>query len=230
MFSYRPAQDVRLAINEKLFRRVEEWEAFEDLADTLLPPHGGATPLELDTLRLRVACEDYRAARRWIHRGLGRRPVAFHLSCDNDTPLSYPEQKYPPFPGITLPRHLGASACRLRTMHLTGVCLSDDFADCLAADFLVLEDLRLEVCHYGFRRLASHSLRKLFIDRCSRECLASGVLSIAAPRIASLHINGHPPPLTAEGGMPDLVEASLAGRAGEAASSVSSGPCATRGA
>ncbi|RLM74584.1 hypothetical protein C2845_PM15G09040 [Panicum miliaceum] len=100
-------------------------------------------------------------------------------------------------------------------MHLSGLSLSGDFASCLAADFLVLEDLQLEDCAYDFRRLASRSLRKLFMDRCDSRHSANDVLAIAAPRLASLHINGYPPPVTAEGGMPSLVAASLTGPAGE---------------
>uniref|UniRef100_K3YDF6 FBD domain-containing protein n=1 Tax=Setaria italica TaxID=4555 RepID=K3YDF6_SETIT len=193
---------------------VEEWEAFEDLADRLLPP-GDAAPL--DALRLRgVSCVDFRAARRWIRRGLRRRPVAFHLTCDNDAPHALSEHGWPCFPGITLRSHAGAFACRLRTMRLSGVSLSDDFTDCLAADFVVLEHLHLEGCTYNFGRLASHSLRELFIDRCRREYhQVNDVLAIAAPRIAYHSINGHPPPVTAEGEMPALIAASLADPAGK---------------
>ncbi|CAL5067919.1 unnamed protein product [Urochloa decumbens] len=164
------AADVFRSSRERIRLSLAESEAFEDLADTLLPP----SPLDappLDAVRLRVSYMDFRSVgRRLARRGLARRPAAFHLCCDNDDDrYARSDDKFPYFPGLTLPRHLGAFASRLRTMRLAGLSLEDDFADCLAADFPVLEDLQLEGCDYGFRRLASRSLRKLSIDRCFRE-------------------------------------------------------------
>ncbi|CAL5031953.1 unnamed protein product [Urochloa decumbens] len=214
------AADVFRASRERIRLSLAESEAFEDLADTLLPP----SPLDappLDAVRLRVSCMDFRSVgRRLARRGLARRPAAFHLCCDNDDDRYARSDKFPYFPGLTLPRHLGAFASRLRTMRLAGLSLEDDFADCLAADFPVLEDLRLEGCDYGFRRLTSRSLRKLSIDRCFGEYNpASDALSIVSIDrcLASLRIvNCRPPPVTAAGGeMPDVVAASLTAPADE---------------
>ncbi|CAO2035121.1 unnamed protein product [Urochloa humidicola] len=211
------ATDILRARNEKVLLSLEESEAFEDLADRLLPPLAATDAAPLDALRLRISCLDFRSVgRRVARRGLARRPVEFHLTCDNDgVPYAGLNDKFPHFPGHTLPRHLGAFACRLRTMHLAGLSLHGNFADCLAKDFLVLEDLQLEGCDYGFQRLASQSLRKLCIDRCRRDYMANDVLAIASPRIASLRINCRQPPITVVGEMPDLVVASLRDPAGE---------------
>ncbi|CAL5067907.1 unnamed protein product [Urochloa decumbens] len=186
----RAAEDIVAATNEKIRLSVEESEAFEDLCERLLPLID-ATPPPLDTLRLRFSCTDFRSiGRRLARRGLARRPVEFHLSCDNDD----------------VPK----------TMRLAGLGLADDlFADCIAKDFPVLEDLRLEGCKYRFRRLTSQSLRKLSIDRCRRVYMPNDALAVAAPCIASLHINGDPPPVAVVGEMPGLVAASLREPTGE---------------
>ncbi|CAO2042361.1 unnamed protein product [Urochloa humidicola] len=205
-------EDTIRASNKRVRLSVEESETFEDVGDRLLPLLD-ATPPPLDALRLRVSCTDFSSTgRRFTRRGLARRPVEFHLSCDNDVGNARIDDKFPDFPGPTLPRHLGAFACRLRTMRLSGMGLADDFADCLAEDFPVLEDLRLEGCIYVFSRLASQSLRNLLIDeRCFHgyEYMDYDALAIAAPRIASLRIDSQPPPITVVGEMPDLVAASL---------------------
>ncbi|CAL5031969.1 unnamed protein product [Urochloa decumbens] len=208
---FRASEAIASGNDEKPRLSAEESEAFEDLCEKLLPLLD-ATPPPLDTLRLHVSCRDFRSiGRRLARRGLARRPVEFHLRCDCDNfdvPYDGFVDWYPSFPGLTLPRHLGAFACRLRTMRLSGLGLADDFADCLAKDFPVLEDLQLEGCKYEFRRLASRSLRKLFIDdSCFRGYIDNDVLAIAAPRIASLRIDARPPPVTVVGEMPDLVAA-----------------------
>ncbi|CAL5067904.1 unnamed protein product [Urochloa decumbens] len=207
---FRTSKAIASDNDEKRRLSAEESEAFEDLGDMLLPLLDAPPPL--DTLRLHVSFRDFRSTgRRFTRRGLARRPVEFHLRCDNyNDGVSYADIKdrFPYFPGLTLPRHLGAFACRLRTMRLAGLSLEDDFADCLAADFPVLEDLRLEGCMYCFRRLASQSLRTLVIDiSCFRGYIDNDVLAIAAPRIASLRIDARPPPVTVVCEMPDLVAA-----------------------
>ncbi|CAN6275751.1 unnamed protein product [Urochloa humidicola] len=217
-FRASEAIDVNLASAEKARISVEESEAFEDLGERLLPLLDAAPPL--DTVRLRVSCTGFRTAgRRLARRGLARRPVEFHLRCDNDcVPYADFDDSFPYFPGLTLPRHLGAFACRLTTMRLAGLSLGGDFAGCLAADFPVLEDLRLEGCKYDFRRLASRSLRKLFIDdSCLREYIHNDALAIAAPRLASLRIDCfRTPPVAVVGEMlEDLVAASLETPAGD---------------
>ncbi|CAL5067905.1 unnamed protein product [Urochloa decumbens] len=201
-FRASEAIDVHAAENERVRLSVKESEAFEDLGDRLLPLLD-APPPPLDALRLRVSYLDFSSTgRRFTRRGLARRPVEFHLSCDNDV-IRCPRtrsDRFPNFPGLTLPRHLGAFAYRLTTVRLAGLALDDDFADCLAKDFPVLEDLQLEGCS------------------CFRGYMPpNDVLAIGAPRVASLRIDCPPPapPVTVVGGMPDLVAASLRDPAGE---------------
>ncbi|TVU14419.1 hypothetical protein EJB05_37887, partial [Eragrostis curvula] len=192
---------------------------FDNLGDILTLLHQASQqPLPqppLDAFRLRVFCSDFRAARRWIWRALERSPAAFHLRCDNDDPLAYLREKWPSFPDLVLHRHGGAYMCRLRTVHLSGLTLSSDFVDKVTAS-PVLEELHLEDCRYEFCRLASRSLKKLFMNRCGPEYL-TGTLVLAVPRIVSLRINGRRSslPVTLEGEMPSLVTASLAHWAGD---------------
>ncbi|GJN27557.1 hypothetical protein PR202_gb15587 [Eleusine coracana subsp. coracana] len=106
-------------------------------------------------------------ARKWIHRGLERCPAEFDLCCYNDEPGACSNKKWPPFPIIILDpqSHPGVHTCRLRTLCLSGLHLSSDFVDRITDECPVLEDMHLEDCTYEYERLASHSLRKLFLDR-----------------------------------------------------------------
>ncbi|WVZ50021.1 hypothetical protein U9M48_001320 [Paspalum notatum var. saurae] len=137
------AEDRRLASEQQFRLMLQEWDALEDLADVLLPPQqeqqGHAAPPPLNAVRLRFAAGDFRAAYRWVRRALLRRPAAFHLRCDNDGPFSYNDDRYPVFPVLALTR-------RLRTMHLSGLNLVQDFADDVADECPVLEDLHLHDC------------------------------------------------------------------------------------
>ncbi|TVU14422.1 hypothetical protein EJB05_37890, partial [Eragrostis curvula] len=188
---------------------------FDNLADRLtLHQASPLPPPPLDAFRLRVFCGDFRAAGRWIWRALERSPAAFCLHCDNDDPLAYSSERSPCFPSLILHRHGGAYTCRLRTVSLSGMNLSSDFGDEVIAECPVLEELHLEDCWYEFCRLASLSLKKLFMNRCGPEYL-TGTLVLAIPRVVSLHIDGRPPPITSEGEMPSLVSASLTNTAGD---------------
>ncbi|KAJ1276675.1 hypothetical protein BS78_05G232700 [Paspalum vaginatum] len=202
--------DRRPAEHEKALKRLEERERFEDLADALLPY--AASPPPLYEFRLRVACQDFRAARRWVRRGLQRRPEALHLRCDNDAHLAFDGEQRPAFPGCTLWPFHAADSCtsRLRTLHLSGLRLSREFADLVSADAPVLETLRLDDCWYDFRRLASGSLRALFMDQCTREYWVEELV-LVLPSLASLRIHGQgrSGPITSESEMPALITASL---------------------
>ncbi|TVU00291.1 hypothetical protein EJB05_54279, partial [Eragrostis curvula] len=157
-----------------------------------------STPL--DTFRLRVAHEDFGAAQRWVCRGLARRPAALHLSCGR----AHHHGSRPP--KFTLHSRAGAFTCRLRWLHLSRVRLATNFEKSLEKELPVLEELKLRKCHYAFRHLASRSLENLDVDHCcNRKALQ---LSLTAPRLASLRIDGpdNPPVI---GTMPSVVTASL---------------------
>ncbi|KAJ1276079.1 hypothetical protein BS78_05G186700 [Paspalum vaginatum] len=195
------APDPGLAIEERMRRMVEEWDALEDLADALLAPtqqgHAASAP-PLDAVRLRFAAVNFHAARRWVRRGLWRRPAAFHLLCDYRIDTG----TWPVFPSPTL--------LRLRTLHLSGLMLPREFADDVAAECPVLEDLQLRDCKHGFSRLASRSLRTLLMDGWKPEWMA-----LVASRVVELRVHGRgysvPVPVTTypESEVPDLVTVAL---------------------
>ncbi|KAK3144707.1 hypothetical protein QOZ80_4AG0316700 [Eleusine coracana subsp. coracana] len=182
---------------------MKQQHEFERFADRLTQHDPSSAP-PLETFRLRVSCVDLRrTARRWIWRGLERRPAAFHLCCDKDDPLGLCSHWDPCFPDLIVYPHPGPYTCRLRTLHHSGLSLSSAFVSEITAESPVLEDMHLEHCTYESGPLASHSLRKLFIDRCPK-------LVLAVPRLTSLRINGGSQPLVnAEAEMPSLVSASL---------------------
>ncbi|CAN6248728.1 unnamed protein product [Urochloa humidicola] len=185
------------------------WDRFEEVGDRLSLRHDWWSP-PLDALRLRVSCGDaFRAARRWILRGLARRPAAFHLHVDNDddpddTGWGWPCFFFPVF------------TCRLTTLRLSGLTLTSDFADAVSADFPMLEDMEIHDCRCQFTWLTSFSLRKLSIEY--RGYLADK-LALTTPGVVSLRVVGDAPPVTLleDHGVlpPSVAEAALARRAGD---------------
>ncbi|TVU14420.1 hypothetical protein EJB05_37888, partial [Eragrostis curvula] len=208
--------NIRIRVERTVPVQQVYWCALEDAVDRVLT----ASSAPLDTFRLRVAHDDYVAAHRWIRRGLERRPAAFHLRCDDafdlrcdDASDSDDEDDSPCFPDLTMYPGAGAYMGRFKTLHLTGLHLSADFAETLVAkEFTALEELQLEECRYHFSRIASSSLTKLSMDRCSHDYFK---LHLATPRLTSLRIRGKSPTVTADGEMPSLVTASLRHPAGE---------------
>ncbi|RLM73629.1 hypothetical protein C2845_PM15G09050 [Panicum miliaceum] len=198
--------------HERLLASIELRDRFEDLGDRLSLRHDASSP-PLDALRLRVACDDFRAALKWIRRGLARRPAALFLRCDND----YPEDKvkdrrWPCFPTAYA---AGSFTCRLRTLRLSGLRLTREFADALAAGFPVLEDMQLQECRCELRRLASASLKKLSIEfECHGLAYKFDELVLMAPSLVSLRL-GDAPPITMQCLTSSVVEATLMHRAGD---------------
>ncbi|KAK8448858.1 hypothetical protein SEVIR_7G114100v4 [Setaria viridis] len=187
------------------------WDRFEDAADWLSLRHiGPSSPPPLDAFRLRVACGGFHAARKWIRRGLARRPAALHVRVDNDG-VDAEDSGWPFFPDA---HAAGAFTCRLRTLRLSGLTLTSDFAGALAADFPVLGDMQLEDCRYEFTRLASASLKKLSIEY-HDHAYNVDELVLATPSVVSLRVLGNAPPVALEHETPSIVEATLTHRAGD---------------
>ncbi|CAL5027373.1 unnamed protein product [Urochloa decumbens] len=165
------------------------WKRFQDAADWLsLRQHYGSPP-PLDALRLRVGCGDFDAAGRWIDRGLVRRPAAFHLRVDNGDDADDPDG----WPWFWFPD--AASTSRLTTLRLSGMSLTRDFADAVAANFP-------EPLH-RIPRPRRH------VDK----------LRLTTPGLVSLRVLGHGAPpvsiLDHEALAPPVAEAALARRAGD---------------
>ncbi|OEL20993.1 hypothetical protein BAE44_0017986 [Dichanthelium oligosanthes] len=196
---------------EHLAASVEAWNRFEDVADRLSLRHDEKSP-PLDALRLRVACDDFRAAHKWIRRGLARRPASLHLRCDNDDPEDT-DSGWPCFPTAYAAGTF--FTCRLRTLRLSGLLLLSGFADAVATGFPVLEDMQLHDCRYKFRPLASASLKKLSIEYHGHGYKVDDELVLMTPSIVSLHILGNAPPVALQCEMPSVVEATLMHRAGD---------------
>ncbi|TVU14421.1 hypothetical protein EJB05_37889, partial [Eragrostis curvula] len=212
---------------DKFYRRIKQWHDFQKFADKLTLQEASSLPLDtfrlrtsslpLDTFRLRVSCADFVAAHRWILRALERRPAAFHLCSYNDDSLADDRKPSPRFfPDVFLHHHAGAYTRRLRTMFLSGLSLSSYFMDAVTAESPVLEDVHLRHCNNGFHRIISGSLKKLSMNNC-RSLYGEEYkqLVLAVPRMVSLHINDHPPPIVSASEMRSLVSASLAHQAGD---------------
>ncbi|RLM74305.1 hypothetical protein C2845_PM15G09030 [Panicum miliaceum] len=139
--------------------------------------------------------------------------MAVAIRCDAASSLLFP--KRPEFSFAHYPR---ACTSRLRALQLHRVTLGlgtwSDFADAIASDLPVLEDLRLEACDCYFTRIASTSLQNLAIYNCTARDQSVNVLAIVAPRLASLRTHGNPPPVASECEMPCLLAASLEHPAG----------------
>ncbi|KAM0907092.1 hypothetical protein ACQ4PT_016346 [Festuca glaucescens] len=168
------APDVRLHSNvreERLDREIKRQRSFEDFADAMLL-FNGVSPL--DACRLHVAHRDHRTGlHRWIRHGLARHPAELHVAYDcgsNNDDLLFPFDLAPEVycaydcrsnnDDLMFPFDLasgGASALpitdRLRRLHLSGLNLSQKFADELRSECPVLEDLKLVNCRYDYSRL-----------------------------------------------------------------------------
>ncbi|GJN27562.1 hypothetical protein PR202_gb15592 [Eleusine coracana subsp. coracana] len=195
----------------------DEWSRFTDFADHVTLSTHASPPL--DAFRLRVTSL-LDTAHRWVRRGLARRPAAFTLLCDCDGGGVADSRSLPEFSFAHYHRDAAALTCRLTTLRLSGLALGRDFGEVIAHDLPVLEDLRLEDCHFWFARIGSRSLKNLAIHNCC--CYPSyhevNVLVLAAPGIVSLRVHGGgdpPTAVTSEDEMPSLVAASLAHPAGE---------------
>ncbi|RLM65663.1 hypothetical protein C2845_PM16G08260 [Panicum miliaceum] len=146
--------------HERLLASIELRDRFEDLGDRLSLRHDASSP-PLDALRLRVACDDFRAALEWIRRGLARRPAALFLRCDNDNPEDK-DRRWPCIPTA----YAAGTFTSLRTLRLSGLSLTSNFADDLAAGFPVLEDVRRAGPHGTQPRFAAR------LWRCAADHLA----------------------------------------------------------
>jgi hypothetical protein len=144
------------------FKEIKRQRRFEDFADAVLPLNG-AWPL--DAYRLHVAERDHRmASYRWMRRGLGRRPAELRVSYGFETRGSDVSFDFNYVSG-------GASALpltsRLRKLHLSGLTISERFAEELRSECPVLEELKLVKCRSDYKfsgRIASRSLRRLHIE------------------------------------------------------------------
>ncbi|XP_025825316.1 MEIOTIC F-BOX protein MOF-like [Panicum hallii] len=190
---------------ERLFRLV-------DYGDRVTTSGGAVEPLGAFRLRATDLLL-FETAGRWIRRALTRRPMAVAIRCDASSPL-FPAR--PEFSFARYSRGGGAFTCCLRALQLHRVTLGldSDFADAIANELPVLEDLRFEECDYYFTRIASTSLQNLSIYNCAARVQIVDVFALAAPRISSLRIHGNPPPVASECEMPSLLAASLEHPAG----------------
>ncbi|KAF8714795.1 hypothetical protein HU200_027323 [Digitaria exilis] len=205
---------------------VDRWDRFEDFADRMsLLRHDASSPLE--AFRLRVACDDFHAAHKWIRRGVSHRPAALHVRCDNDAAAAAggggggnddTGRGWPCFPTA---HAAGAFTSRLRTLRLSGLTLTSALATALATDFPVLEDMELHDCRYEFSRLVSASLTNLSIEYHHGRRAYSNIadeLVLATPRVVTLRVLGnyaHAPPVALEVETPRVAEATLMHRAGD---------------
>ncbi|PVH35344.1 hypothetical protein PAHAL_7G157900 [Panicum hallii] len=183
---------------ERLFRLV-------DYGDRVTTSGGAVEPLGAFRLRATDLLL-FETAGRWIRRALTRRPMAVAIRCDASSPL-FPAR--PEFSFARYSRGGGAFTCCLRALQLHRVTLGldSDFADAIANELPVLEDLRFEECDYYFTRIASTSLQNLSIYNCAARVQIVDVFALAAPRISSLRIHGNPPPVASECEMPSLLAA-----------------------
>ncbi|KAM3367915.1 hypothetical protein ACQJBY_016456 [Aegilops geniculata] len=192
-----------------------QYQRFEDFADAMLPWPPGAAQPPLDTLRLHFADAMNRVAMnttsfgRWIRRGLTRRPATVDLQCDYvNGCILWP------------PCHvdMGAAACRLTRLRLSGVTLGLGSREEIGGQLPVLEDLHLDnCCYYGVLTIASPTLKSLAITSNSAS-YSTDTVAIAAPRLASLRLvlpfgrDGRTSVVTNAPGnvaLPSLVEASI---------------------
>ncbi|WVZ50008.1 hypothetical protein U9M48_001307 [Paspalum notatum var. saurae] len=113
---------------------------------------------------------------------------------------------------ISVQFHAGASMRHLRSLHLSGLSLSSDFAKDVAGEYTALEALRLDDCRHDFTRLASCTLTELSVVHCHHKYLdASEPLLLAVPSVVSLRIHGRggTARVNSECEMPSVVTASL---------------------
>jgi hypothetical protein len=147
------------AQKEMLRTEIKRRRSFEDFADAMLLFHG-ASPLDACGLHVTVADEEIcTGLHRWIRRGLARHPAELRVAYDGRLFFSFELDSG------------GAGArsvtSRLRRLHLSGLTISEKFAEELISDCPVLEDLKLVECksHYEFSgRIASRSLKRLDIE------------------------------------------------------------------
>ncbi|WVZ85754.1 hypothetical protein U9M48_032641 [Paspalum notatum var. saurae] len=59
---------------------------------------------------------------------------------------------------------LGAGSCRLKRLHLNGLCLNSHFAEQIKSRCPLLEELELRACVHMFQEVTSCSLKRLIID------------------------------------------------------------------
>ncbi|XBI99078.1 hypothetical protein VPH35_019231 [Triticum aestivum] len=150
----------------------DEFADFEDFADSLLVhriPSAGAAPLQ--TLRLRLPPFDdifVTKYTRWVRRGLECSPAAL----DVRGPV-----KLPPL-----------ASHRLTSLRLHPVTLHRDFAEHLVSGLPVLEDLQITGTRLSaLLRIASGTLKNLVVESSTHNS-ESLSFTIAAPRLASLHL------------------------------------------
>ncbi|CAN6270110.1 unnamed protein product [Urochloa humidicola] len=167
----------------------------------------GADGELLGAFRLRVADrKGFKAAYSWIRRALTRRPMAVAIRCDNTSRHSMDR---PEFSFDLYCRGGGAFTFRLRALQLYRVNLEEEFGNAIAGELPVLQDLRLEECHYSFARIASTSLQNLALYNCNAAAFDVNMLALAAPHLTTLRVHGCPAPIIAEGEMASLIAASL---------------------
>ncbi|KAM0907096.1 hypothetical protein ACQ4PT_016348 [Festuca glaucescens] len=153
------------AQNERLNRVMKRQRSFEDFADSVLPLNG---VWPLDAYRLHVAEQSLRkASNRWIRRGLARRPAELGVSYGCGTHHTDPLFSLGFVSGGVGAGAMPLTSC-LRKLHLSGLTLSEAFAEELRSECPVLEDMKLVNCHreYTFGgRIASRSLKRLHIEK-----------------------------------------------------------------
>ncbi|KAK1665712.1 hypothetical protein QYE76_053871 [Lolium multiflorum] len=191
-FPGRGASDAELHVysnarKEKLDGEMKRRRSFEDFADSVLPLNG---TWPLDAYRLHVSERDLReASRRWIRRGLARRPVELSVAYGYDvTHHDYPWHSFDFISAGGGALHLTS---RLRKLHLYGLTLSGKFAEELGSECPVLEDLKLVNCEHD-HPIASLTLKMLHIEGRydSNRYTSFGLLDpLAVPALVSLNLH-----------------------------------------
>lgn len=162
----------------------DEFADFEDFADSLLVHRirsAGVAPLQ--TLRLRIqpwwltvpsmyGGEIYATKyTRWVRRGLQCSPAALDVRGS-----------------IKMPPLASSGTHRLTSLRLHQVILHCDFAEHLASGLPVLEDLQITGTRLSaLPRIASGTLKNLVVESSTLNS-ESLTFTIAAPRLASLHL------------------------------------------
>uniref|UniRef100_A0A453C1G5 F-box domain-containing protein n=2 Tax=Aegilops tauschii TaxID=37682 RepID=A0A453C1G5_AEGTS len=158
-----------------LDEREERWRKFEDFTTNLLLFHDNVASLDkflLYASATRACALRLRDLDRWVRRGIKYCPQVIEIIISSCPRIQFP--------------HMGASSSRLKSLHLYGFYLNNQFAELLCSGCPVLEDLVLRSCVKGFQEIKSRTLKKLVVDSC--RSLSGDPVVIVAPRVAYLQL------------------------------------------
>ncbi|OEL20991.1 hypothetical protein BAE44_0017992 [Dichanthelium oligosanthes] len=151
----------------------QKWRKFADFTTSLLLFRSGT--VSLDKFRLYATRHCLRYVDRLVRRGIMYCPQVLEVLVSGSRG------------GAFLFPHLGASSCRLKRLHLNGVCLDSHFAEQIQSRCPVLEELELRSCSHRFQQITSRTLKRLIIDTLGNETGAPFV--ITAPYLVYLQMS-----------------------------------------